>query len=116
MKKFVVHTPRGSKSSIMEVELELITATEDPSIQWLPEGEYRARVLAPASLSEKQDDGSLQAPVWHSYMFYWNVTQAWVYAEKMIRTEMKRDMEKHHIEYTEDDVKARLAEIKEVLL
>lgn len=116
MKKFIVHVERGGKISVMEVEIEVVSAVEDPSVMWLPKEEYRARVMAPKSLYEKQDDGSATPPVWYSHAFYWTVHQAWVMAETMVRSELERNLSKHKVAYTPKDLQDKLAEIQEILL
>ena len=116
MKKFIIRFERGGKTSIMEVEIELITATEDPSVKWLPEDEFKARIIAPTSLYDKQEDGSLIPPIWHSHAFSWTIHQAWARAERMLREEFQRGLIKHNKVFSEEDVKAKLAEIEEILL
>jgi hypothetical protein len=116
MKKFIVHVERGGKISVMEVEVEVISGTEDPSVSWLPKDEYRARVVAPKSLYEKQNDGSLVPPIWYSHAFYQTSRQARQVAEKMVRSELERNLSKHDVAYTPKDLEDKLAEIKEILL
>lgn len=116
MRKFYIHTERGAKTSIIEVEAELITAMEDPSIQWLPEGEYRARILAPKSLYEKQEDGSLIPPVWHSWALAWTQHQAMAWVSKMVHDDMQRALEKHDVAYTEQDVQNKIDQIEVIFL
>jgi hypothetical protein len=116
MRKFYIHTERGSKTSIIEVEVELITAMDDPSIQWLPINEYRACILAPKSLYEKQEDGSLIPPVWHSWALAWTQDQAIAWAAKMVRNDMQRALEKHNVVYTEQDIENKIRQIEVILL
>lgn len=116
MRKFTIHATRDGKISIVEVEIELVKALEDPSIGWLPEGEYRARVMSPKSLHDKQLDGSLTPPIWHSHAFYWNEHQATVHAEKAIRGSLERTKLHYGTEFTEEDVKQKLAEVKVIRL
>jgi hypothetical protein len=116
MRKFIVHVERGGKISVMEVEIEVITAVEDQSVMWLPEGEYKARLMAPQSFYEKQEDGTMAPTVWYSHAFCWTVHQAWAAAERMVRAEMLRALSKHSLSFTEEDIKAKLAEIQEILL
>jgi hypothetical protein len=116
MIKFIIHIERGGKTSIMEVEIELVTAVEDPSVKWLPEGEYKARVTTPMSLYDKQEDGSLTPPVWYSHAFSWTIHQAWARAERMLREEFQRGLVKYNRPFSEEDVQSKLAEIQEILL
>jgi hypothetical protein len=115
MKKFIIQSERN-KTSIIEVEIELVTAMEDPSIKWLPEGEYKARILQPKSLYEKQEDGTLVSPLWYSHAFYCNKLDAWTKLEKMIRDGFERDKRKEDIDFTETDVQAKLGTIQEIML
>ena len=61
MRKFVVHTRAlpGVKSNgapiVLEVEGELIQSLEDPSVMWLPEGEFKFRIMTPESLYEPHE-------------------------------------------------------------
>jgi hypothetical protein len=116
MRKFILHFARDGKISIMEVELELVPAIKDPSIMWLPQGEYRARVIDPKSLHEKQLDGSLTAPVWHSHAFYSDEAQAIDVAHKAIRGIFERDMLHYKIEYTEEDFNKKISEVEVIRL
>jgi hypothetical protein len=116
MRKFIIHVARDGSLSVMEVEIQQVLAVEDPSVQWLPEGEYRARVIAPASLMEKRMDGPLSAPIWHSHAFYWTASQAWVQVYKMIREELQRALIKHGQPFTEEDVLVRVEQVKEIKL
>jgi hypothetical protein len=116
MRKFIIHTERGGKTSIMEVEAELITAMEDPSVKWLPADEYRARITAPKFLYEKQDDGSLVTPIWHSWALAWTQDQAVAWATKMVRNDMQRALEKHDVAYTERDIENKIRQIEVIFL
>jgi hypothetical protein len=117
MRKLIVQTTREGKMIITEVEIELVKAVEDPSVMWLPKGEYRARVMKPESLHEKQEDGSLQAPIWYSHIFYETSEEVWEYIEKSIREGFERDLRHHKITaYTEEEVQQKLSEIEEVVL
>jgi hypothetical protein len=102
--------------SIVDVILEKITPMEDVSVAWLPIGQYRARVLEPKFLYEKQLDGSLAPPIWHSHSFYSvnDIVVVWDKIEKIIRAELQRQFDKHGVVFTEEEVKAKLAQVKEV--
>ena len=117
MRKFYLHYQKDS-TSVVEVECEIITGMEDPSVMWLPPGEFRARVVAPTYLYErKKDSKELIPPVWYTHAFYDSIELAMQQAEKDIRNGFERDIAKHKIEsYTEEDVKAKLAEITVVML
>lgn len=116
MRKFIMRAARDGAMSIMEVEIELVQAAEDQSVMWLPEGEYKARVMAPVELYEKQEDGSLTPPIWHSHAFYWNEHQAGVYVERAIRGSLERQKLHYGTEYTEDDIKQKMSEVQVIRL
>jgi hypothetical protein len=116
MRKFYIHIERGGKISIVEVEAELITAVEDPSVKWLPIDEYKARIIAPKSFYEKQEDGSQLPPVWYSWALAWTQHQAMAWAAKMVRDDMERALIKHDVTFTEQDVEDKLKQIEVILL
>jgi hypothetical protein len=111
MRRFAVQHSRG-QTSVMEVEIEILSAMEDPTVLWLPEGEFKARVMAPTSLYDQ--DG--KPPVWYSHAIYWTIHGAWARAERDVRSAFDFNLRKYGIPYTEEDVKAKLADIQEVLL
>jgi len=116
MRKFIVQTTRDGQTSIIEVEIELIQAVEDQSVMWLPKEEYKARIIAPKSLYEKQEDGSLAPPVWYSHAFCWTIYQARVYADRVVRSLFEQELRHHGTVYTEQQVQQKLSEIQEVKL
>lgn len=129
MRKFIVHTRSlpGHKGGpfVLEVEGEMIAAVEDPSVMWLPEGEFRFRIMKPEALYEpkevEQEDGSMKKvmvpPVYHSHGIYWTVHQAAVAAEHILRQELEFEIRKGRIEsYTQEELKAKYAEIQTIML
>lgn len=131
MRKFVVHTralpgccKTSSNITILEVEGEVITAVEDPSVLWLPEGEFKFRILKPEALYEPKEivheDRSREKitvpPVYHSHAVYWTVHQAMAHAMKMIRESFEYEKRKHGAEFTEEQVSEKCKEIQEILL
>lgn len=132
MKKFIVYTralPGCQKSedvpSVIEVEGELVTAMEDPSIMWLPKGEFKFRITKPEFLYEmqelKQADGSKKKTavptVYYSHACYWTLIQARSVAERMVRESMDFEVRKGRVvSYTDEELKAKWFEIQEVLL
>lgn len=111
MRKFIIQSGRG-KTSVMEVECEIITAVEDPSVLWLEPGEYRARVVAPATLKEK--DG--KAPIWYSYNFSDDLASARKKCESFVRGEFEFNLRKYGTEFTEEEVQKVLSEVETVML
>src|SRR5271165_3876860 len=108
MRRFAVQHNRG-QTSVMEIEIQILSAMEDSSVLWLPEGEFKARIVAPTSLYDQ--DGL--PPIWYSHAIYWNVHQAWVRAERDVRSGFDFNLRKYGTPYTEEDVKAKLATIQE---
>jgi len=120
MKKFIVKTTYEKDSIskeieihsyVMEVDLKLVPAIDDPSVMWLPSGEYKAYVIAPRSLYEKQDDGSLTPPQWYSHAFYDSEAEALLIAQKQIREIFDREMRHYRVEYTEQEIQEKLSQI-----
>ncbi len=132
MKKFVVHTrplPGCCKTSdapiIVEVEGEVISPMEDPSVMWLKEGEYRFRIMLPESLYEaqegKQSDGSkkkvMVPTVYHSHAIYSNLAEAQAAAKRMIKSGLDFEVRKGRLaSYTEEELEAKCAEIQTIML
>ncbi len=111
MRKFIIQSGRG-KTSIMEVECEIISAVEDPTVLWLPTGEYRARITAPASFKEK--DG--KAPIWYSFNFIEDLASAQKKCEGTVREEFEFNLRKYGTNFTEEEVQKALSEVETVML
>jgi hypothetical protein len=125
MKRFLAFTivSKKGKTSITEVECELISALEDPSVMWLNPGEYRARILKPDSFHqkvEKEVDGKkvfvMVPDVWCWHSFYDTLEQAKEVAAKLIRNEFAFQERKYRIDFTEEDVQKAIAAIDVVKL
>jgi len=113
---YTIYHSREKVTSIMEVEIEMISGMEDPSVMWLPKGEYKARVLAPGSLYDRDEDGFRTPPLWYSHAFYSTMQEARTYAERQVRQGFERGLQKQGIQYTEEEVQQKLSEIQEVKL
>jgi hypothetical protein len=131
MRKFVVHTRAlpGHKftgvPTVLEVEGGAIKAVEDPSVMWLPEGEFKFRITAPEVLYEPKEvaqpegppKNEMVPPVYHSHAVYWTVHQAMVHAEKMVKANFEFELRKGKREsFTDQELKERLAEIQTIML
>lgn len=115
MKKFVINNGR-QKTSIMEVECELVTALEDPSVIWLPVGESKMRILFPTTFHEKRETG-LVPTVWYDHSFYNTVEEAKVVVEQNIRyTMVDFAKSKHQLAATEEEVQKTISEVEVVML
>lgn len=134
MRKFIVHTrvvpgccktDEGTPITIIEVEGEMIKQAEDASVGWLPYGEFKFRILKPEFLHEPQEvrkpDGSvikiMTSPIYHSHAIYWNIYQAQVAAERMVRESLEFTQRKTKGEsFTEEELKTKIAEITTIRL
>jgi hypothetical protein len=132
MKKFVVHTrplPGCCKTSeapiVVEVEGELVTSLEDPSVMWLPAGEFKFRIMLPESLYEpsesKQPDGSkkktMVPTVYHSHAIYPTLEAAQAAAKSMIKSGLDFEVRKGRLaSYTEEELEAKCVEIQTLML
>ena len=131
MRKFIVYTrqvPGYRKPSdaptVVEVEGEMITGTEDVSVMWLPEGEFKFRITAPDFLYEpreiKQANGSkgtvMVPSIYYSHACHWTKFGAWAEAKRMVRQGFEFGLRKHGKTYTAEEMAAKVAEITEILL
>lgn|SRR5574337_752423 len=132
MRVYIVHTrplpgccKTGDVPTIMEVEGEIVTPAEDPSVMWLPEGECRFRITKPESLFETQEtklpDGSkkkvMVPPVYHSHAIYWGKPDAKLAAERMVQSGLDFEVRKGRLaSYTEEELQVKYAEIQTIML
>jgi len=132
MRKFVVHTrplpgccKTGDVPTIVEVEGEIISPMEDPSVMWLPLGEFLYRIMLPEALFEpkeaKQSDGSkkkVMVPVvYHSHAIYHSLAEAQESAKKMIKSGLDFEVRKGRLAaYTDEELEAKCAEIQTIML
>lgn len=95
MRKFYINNKRGA-TSIMEVEIRIVTALEDCSILWsLYPDEYKVYIFAPQSLLmkvEKMVEGKKEVTfvpdVYYSHAFYETIEAARVEVAKNMKFEM----------------------------
>lgn len=123
MRKFYIHNKRGA-TSIMEVEVQVVTPLEDCSVLWLKPGEYKARITEPQSLLlkvEKIVDGKKEVSFvpdvfcWHA--FYETVEEAREVVAKNTRFEMQTFAEnKHRAIATDEEVAAAIAAVQVEML
>lgn len=134
MRKFIIHTRpipgscRSSGPSIVEIECDLITPMEDPSVMWAPPGEYKVRVLKPEFLHEpkevsKPDDkGTLvkvkvmMAPIYYGHFLYDSAEEAHQAAVKLLRQESEFRVRKGGEAFTVEEMESKLSEIQEIRL
>jgi hypothetical protein len=122
MKKYTIQSKKG-KTSIIEVEIEVVKQLEDPSVGWMNTGEYKARILKPTSFHQKLEkivDGKSELTIvpdvlcWHA--FYSTLEEAKAYSEELIKHEFKFMLRKHNVAYTEEDVQAAIAAVEVLAL
>ena len=130
VKKWIVYDrpmpgcKRGGPSTILEVECELITGMEDPSVNFLPDGSFKARVLRPEYLHEEVrvvKDGVfkdvIMPPVYYSHFLFWTEHQAVAHATAGVRSGLEFEVRKKKREsFSEQDVQERVNLIQIVRL
>ena len=130
MRAFVIYTRSvpGSKTkgtTILEVEGEKVSTLEDPSVSWLPAGEFKFKITAPHFLYEKtelEDPADPKKkltipPIYFSHSIFLSSAEARVSAEKMMKEELEFEVRKGRIaSYAEEDLKEKYALIQEIVL
>lgn len=97
--------------SVLEVDIEKVSALEDFGIILLPDGEFKAKIISPTFLSDGKS-----AAIYYSWELFSYKAQAILQAKQMVRSNFEFEYRKYKKPFTEDEVKNRIAEIKEVLL
>jgi hypothetical protein len=123
MKKFIVH-PRalaghpktGEVPSVLEVEGEVISALEDPSVMWLPSGEFKFRIFKPEALYETQKNGTKTPPIYFSHSVYDTLEQARLVAECWIYEQAEFEFRKYGAKIDYDDAASKCKKIQEITL
>lgn len=123
MRKYSIKSAKG-KTTIYEVEIEVIRTAEDVSVSWLNPGEYKARVLKPISFHqriEKLVDGKKEIvmvpDIWCWHAFYESVEDARAQATKWIKEDMVDfAIRKHREPATEEEVQAAIAAVEIITL
>lgn len=118
MRKFIVHTraiPGRPKEEspfyLLEVEVEIITALEDPSILFLPVGEFRFKIMEPKFLNDFSGPS-----IYYSHSIYADSVIARDVAKRMVVEELEFSKRKYKIDYSQEDVENKISKIEEVLL
>lgn len=118
MRKFVIHTLKGD-TSIIEVECERITGREDPSVMWLPAGEYTVKITAPQSLLTKKVVGketTLEPTIYYSHGVFDSEEAAVTASHLLMRKTIELRAMKSKTAFKEEDVTAEIEKIKVVKL
>ena len=129
MRKFIVHTraippQKGEAITILEVEGEVITPSEDPSVMWAPYGEFRFRIRKPEFLyepreiikSDKTKEKAMVPPVYYSHSVYEGLVLARVAAFNLIVQSFEFAQRKSGVEYGAEQVLEKARQVPEVLL
>jgi hypothetical protein len=122
MRKFTIQS-RKDKTSIFEVEVEILTAMDDSAVLWLKPGEYRARVLKPTIFHQKVEktvegkkETTLVPDVWCWHAFYETEDEARAQAAKWIQDDVDFAIRKHREPPTPEQVQASIDAIEVVRL
>ena len=122
MRMFIVHTralagccKTGDAPLIVEVEGEIVTGLQDPSVMWLPKGEFLFKIVRPESLHETHDKVTT-LPVYYSHSIFDSLDSARQKAELMITSGFEFELRKHQVSYTPEQVAEKIAGIQEVML
>lgn len=115
MRKFYTQFYK-EKITIFEVEVRKVTGVEDPSVMWLKEGEYKAKVLSPSCLLEKDQQGKITNPVWFSHIFNDSLDEAKASAKKSVVDSFNRNLLKFGKEFSEQEVEDKVSAIEVIML
>lgn len=108
LKKFTLQT-RGPLA-ILEVEGQEVRDV-------LPPHQISFKIFSPQSLWEKKPSGELVPVIYAPHAIYDSVEEARASCERMIRSGFQFQVRKQKLEsFTEEDVQAKLAEVKTVML
>jgi hypothetical protein len=131
MRKFIVHTralagytKTGDAPLLVEIDGEMIAALEDPSVMWLPNGEFYFRIMSPSGLWEPREvikadrsrEKIIVPPVYHSHSVYHSIEEARAAAEGLVRSDFEFQLRKHGTEIDFDALLTKCGEIQEVRL
>jgi hypothetical protein len=116
MKKFVIFSQKG-RHAVVEVECEVVSSMEDPSVMWLPTGEYRVKIFKPDMLLEKKPDGSLAPSIYMSWALFPSEEVALAQAKIDIERGMLRQASKaHESPPTEEQIAEAKSKVESILL
>lgn len=115
MKKFVIHSVKGS-ASIIEVEVIKLSPMECPA-SILQEGEWMGRIISPEFLFEKIADGKAAPPIWCWWAFYDSVELCLAQLHEETKVSLLRSKHKHNttgesVEVSEEEISAVLSAVK----
>lgn len=118
MRKFIVHTraiPGRPKEEnpfyLIEVEGEIVSALEYPSVLLLPAGEFRFKIMAPKFLHDVYGSA-----IYYSHAIYKDASVARLVAERMVVEELEFSKRKYKTEYSQEDLENKISKIEEIKL
>lgn len=113
--KFAINVNRG-KISIVEVKCEKVLSIDNAYSYNLKEGEYKVRILAPASMFDKKPNGVMVPSIQCNYFLFDSLEAAQAKAEKDIRSSFERELRKKGTAFTEEEVSAKIAAVQALRL
>ena len=111
MRKFFIHSHKGS-TSILEIEIRKLGGLDDPSVMWLQPGEFKVKVLSPASLLEKTATGQVVHPNYYSHSIYDSVEDAKIKLTQQLTDAAVREFKKHGTPYSDQEILDRVSSIE----
>ena len=115
MRKFVIHFIKET-TTIIEVECEKISGLEDPSVLWLPSGEFKVKISAPKSILNKETNGTYSAISYYNHGIYDSYEEALKATEFLIRKSFELNAVKHNSSFSEEDIQAKLLTVQTIKL
>lgn len=131
MRKYIIYTRSipGVKTTgdltIVEVEGHIITPLEDPTVMFLPQGEFKFSISCPEFLCEikevKLPDGTKKKnvipSVYYSHSVYHTLEHVRAATETLLQESLEFEVRKGRLpSFTEEDVKAKCVEVMELML
>lgn len=103
----------------MEVECEKVLPMEDPSVLFLNENEWCARIIKPscfkkAILSNQKNKD--QYEIWYSNFLFDSMELAFSKLEKIVREDFNLLFLKKNISFSEDDIQKTLSNVEYAML
>lgn len=111
-KKMFAILCRKNETTIYEVEIEKISSIEDPSVLWLKDEEFKARIVKPSVFADSHGP-----TIYYSHALYSSEEEARMALEKEMRYEMTEfQLRKKGEVMEEEDIQDAIAEVKTVFI
>jgi hypothetical protein len=121
MKKFVIHSSKGTMS-VLEVECVKLSKAESPLFN-LADDQWMAKITAPESLYEKREEGKSEPPIWCWWAFHETAEECLEKLRKdaeysILRAKSKRKSKEPDlvVEASPDEIEAIMSAIKVIKL